>query len=43
VYRIKRNTGLDAARMKGRGMLQLRQLRKIRNWKDNIKVNLRDI
>jgi len=41
-YNIKRNTGLDAAKMETRG-LQLRQLRKIRKWKDNTKVNLSDI
>jgi hypothetical protein len=43
MYRIKRNTGLDAASMERRGTPQPRQLRNIRKWKDNIKVNLRDI
>ena len=42
MYNIKRNAGLDTARMERRGMLQPRQLRYIRNWKDNIKMNLRD-
>jgi hypothetical protein len=43
MYNIKRNTELDAARMERHGMLQPRQLRNIRKWKDNIKANLRDI
>jgi hypothetical protein len=43
MYHIKRNAGLDAARMEKRGTLQLRQLRNLRKWKDNIKINLRDI
>ena len=42
MYHIKRNTGLDAGRMERRGMLQPTQLRNIRKWKYNIKVNLRD-